>query len=327
MQGLKRKPTYNELIEQVENSDDIIKKYPDRRALFMRNHPYLTTLDGECFMDALDAQQDATIKEQQKDMMIRTYSAQTGTSHLENKTMMTTPRKRFAWRDKQQQFPSPENEFGTPARPLEDPMSGVIGRAVDDVQEELENRAKDHADKKARQRERLAKRVREIQTPYKSLNPFSDEDMPDPESSSSGTYTLLTLGKKAASGAKTLGSHVIPPTIDFGGFLLKEGDKRAISAAPSLAKGLAIGAYKGTKGALQVGKMLGQAIAKTTHKKQKTTDNDAPVMTRRRPASPQHRQPVARPLVFDMAKDDEPESTPPPKGQRGRPRKIQTTGS
>jgi len=27
-----------------------------------------------------------------------------------------------------------------------------------------------------------------------------------------------------------------------------------------------------------------------------------------------------------MAKDDEPESTPPPKGQRGRPKKIQTPG-
>ena len=88
MQGLKRKPTYNELIQQVENSDDIIKKYPDRRALFMRNHPYLTTLDGESFMDAMDAQQDAITKEQQKDLMIRTYSAQTQTSHLENKAEM-----------------------------------------------------------------------------------------------------------------------------------------------------------------------------------------------------------------------------------------------
>ena len=47
MYGLVRRPTYNELIDQVENSDDIIKKYPDRRALFMRNHPYLTTLDSD----------------------------------------------------------------------------------------------------------------------------------------------------------------------------------------------------------------------------------------------------------------------------------------
>ena len=88
MQGLRKRPTYNELIQQVENSDDIIKKYPDRRALFMRNHPYLTTLDGISFMDAMESQQDATVKEQQKDLMIRTYSAQTQTSHLENKAQM-----------------------------------------------------------------------------------------------------------------------------------------------------------------------------------------------------------------------------------------------
>jgi hypothetical protein len=56
----------------------------------MRNHPYLTVLDGESYMDALDQQQDTIVKEQQKDLMIRTYSAQTGTSHLENKAVMTS---------------------------------------------------------------------------------------------------------------------------------------------------------------------------------------------------------------------------------------------
>ena len=50
MKGLRKRPIYNELIEQVENSDDIIKKYPNRRITFMRNHTYLTALDGENFM-------------------------------------------------------------------------------------------------------------------------------------------------------------------------------------------------------------------------------------------------------------------------------------
>jgi hypothetical protein len=104
----------------------------------MRNHPYLTTLDGESFMDALDSQQDATVKEQQKDLLIRTYSAQTQTSHLENKAMATPLRRSVIWRNKQQQMPSPENEFGTPGHPPEDPMSGAIDKAADDVQEELE---------------------------------------------------------------------------------------------------------------------------------------------------------------------------------------------
>ena len=52
MQGLRKRPTYDELAEIVLNNDDIIKKYPDRRAITMRNHPYLTTLDGESFLNA-----------------------------------------------------------------------------------------------------------------------------------------------------------------------------------------------------------------------------------------------------------------------------------
>ena len=68
MKGFKRRPTYNELIEQAENSDDIIKKYPDRRALFMRSRPYLTTLDGENFMEALNMQQNNLFRSQQKDI-------------------------------------------------------------------------------------------------------------------------------------------------------------------------------------------------------------------------------------------------------------------
>jgi hypothetical protein len=90
MKGLRKRPTYNELIEQAENSDDIIKKYPDRRATFMRNHPYLTTLDGENFMEALNMQQNNMIRSQQKDLLIRQYASQNDNmSHLETRATMT----------------------------------------------------------------------------------------------------------------------------------------------------------------------------------------------------------------------------------------------
>jgi hypothetical protein len=268
-------------------------------------------------MDAMDAQQDAITKEQQKDLMIRTYSSQTQTSHLENKAMVT-PKKRI-WRDKQQQMPSPENEFGTPGHPPEDPMSGAIDKAADDVQEELEKRAKDHANKKARQKERLDKRMQEIQTPFmtpqKSFSTFSDDE-PDPNASSSAVY-------KVASG-------VASTTLDFGKFAMKEVGKKALAAAPYVAKGAAIGAIKGTKAAFQGAGMLGEAIAAATE--QKSTQNATPIR-KRNPATPQQRerrQPVARPLVFDMAKDDDyddqHESRHEPKGKRGRPRKVQTPG-
>ena len=55
----------------------------------MRNHPYLTALDGENFMEALNMQQNNMIRSQQKDLLIRDYVAQNGLSHLETKATMT----------------------------------------------------------------------------------------------------------------------------------------------------------------------------------------------------------------------------------------------
>jgi hypothetical protein len=104
---------------------------------------------------------------------------------------------------------------------------------------------------------------------------------------------------------------------------MKEVGKKALAAAPYVAKGAAIGAIKGTKAVFQGAGMLGKAIAAATE--QKSTQNDTPIQ-KRKPATPQQRerQPVARPLVFKMSDDDddEPESRHENKGKRGRPRKV-----
>ena len=90
IRSLRKRPTYDELAEIVENNDDIIKTYPDRRAITMRNHPYLTTLDGESFLNALNFTQENMIKAQQRDLLIRTYATQTDElSHLEFKALST----------------------------------------------------------------------------------------------------------------------------------------------------------------------------------------------------------------------------------------------
>ena len=86
VKGLRKRPTYEELIDHVDNIDEIVKKYPDRRALFMRNHPYLTQLDGENFLEAMSLQQENIIKSQQQDLAIRQYAMlnkDSQTSHLE----------------------------------------------------------------------------------------------------------------------------------------------------------------------------------------------------------------------------------------------------
>jgi hypothetical protein len=53
----------------------------------MRNHPYLTTLDGENFMEALNMQQNNMVRSQQKDLLIREYAAQTEFGYLETKAI------------------------------------------------------------------------------------------------------------------------------------------------------------------------------------------------------------------------------------------------
>ena len=72
--GLQRVPTFDEVVQRV--NDPIFKKYPDRRATFMENSPYLSNLRGEGFMEALNMQQSSQIKEQQRQLMIRNYAMQ-----------------------------------------------------------------------------------------------------------------------------------------------------------------------------------------------------------------------------------------------------------
>ena len=55
IKGLNLKPSFNELINELD--DEIIHKYPDRRAYILRNSHYMTQLDGEGYMEALNMQQ------------------------------------------------------------------------------------------------------------------------------------------------------------------------------------------------------------------------------------------------------------------------------
>ena len=57
MKGLHRRPTYNELIEEIQLDEKI--KLPNRQAKFLRESPYLSFLDGEGYTDMLEQQQQA----------------------------------------------------------------------------------------------------------------------------------------------------------------------------------------------------------------------------------------------------------------------------
>ena len=76
MQSLRKRPTYNELIDYLENKQPVIK-YPDRRATFLRNSPYLSQFDGDSWID-LDEQENRINKEKMKELMLKEFASQRG---------------------------------------------------------------------------------------------------------------------------------------------------------------------------------------------------------------------------------------------------------
>jgi len=75
MLGLRKRPTYNEVINYLENEQPKIK-YPDRRATFLRNSPYLTQFDGDSWID-LDEQENNIAKEKLKEEEVKRIASET----------------------------------------------------------------------------------------------------------------------------------------------------------------------------------------------------------------------------------------------------------
>ena len=67
--GLRRRETYQEIINYLENEQEIIH-YPNRTAKFLRESPYLTQLDGEG-QRTLEEQQLNALKQQEKEKILR----------------------------------------------------------------------------------------------------------------------------------------------------------------------------------------------------------------------------------------------------------------
>ena len=66
--GLRKRPTFEGIVDYIANGQETIK-YPDRLAKFMRNHPYLTQLDGEGIMEMQDQQEEAWKAEEKEHRM------------------------------------------------------------------------------------------------------------------------------------------------------------------------------------------------------------------------------------------------------------------
>ena len=68
--GLRRRPKYEEISQEI-NPDKTKVIYPDRDAKQLREDPRMTQLDGVGFFESMKDQEEATIKEQQRETTIR----------------------------------------------------------------------------------------------------------------------------------------------------------------------------------------------------------------------------------------------------------------
>ena len=75
--GLRERPTYNELIEEIQLDEKI--KLPNRKAMFLRNSPYLSFLDGETLTE-MNTQQQQVDKQIQVEHTIRQEASDNTTS-------------------------------------------------------------------------------------------------------------------------------------------------------------------------------------------------------------------------------------------------------
>ena len=73
--GLRKKETYEELVNYLLNDQEVIK-YPNRYAKQLRESPYLTQLDGEG-MGQMELQQENKFKEEQRQNTIRQVASTT----------------------------------------------------------------------------------------------------------------------------------------------------------------------------------------------------------------------------------------------------------
>ena len=78
MSGLRRKQTYDEMINYLHYGQEVVK-YPNRKAKQLRESPYMTQLDGE----DLDQQHERILNQQKRQLITQQVSAQTGRSQAE----------------------------------------------------------------------------------------------------------------------------------------------------------------------------------------------------------------------------------------------------
>ena len=81
--GLKRKPTFNEILGLLSEDQKLLRPFPDRTATQFRNSPQGSFFDGADRIELLKEQQNRVLDRQMREMVLRRQAQQNGgTFHL-----------------------------------------------------------------------------------------------------------------------------------------------------------------------------------------------------------------------------------------------------
>ena len=81
--GLKRKPTFNEILGLLSEDQKLLRPFPDRTATQFRNSPQGSFFDGSDHVELLKEQQNRVLDRQMREMILRRQAQQNGgTFHL-----------------------------------------------------------------------------------------------------------------------------------------------------------------------------------------------------------------------------------------------------
>ena len=81
--GLKRKPTFNEILGLLSEDQKLLRPFPDRTATQFRNSPQGSFFDGSDHVELLKEQQNRVLDRQMREMILRKQAQENGgTFHL-----------------------------------------------------------------------------------------------------------------------------------------------------------------------------------------------------------------------------------------------------
>ena len=82
--GLKRKPTFNEILGLLSEDQKLLRPFPDRTATQCRNSPQGSFFDGSDHVELLKEQQNRVLDRQMREMILRRQAQQNGgTFHVD----------------------------------------------------------------------------------------------------------------------------------------------------------------------------------------------------------------------------------------------------